>query len=454
MSETFLEYKDLFLTPFFLVLIFSLAFVFKAKFVKNKNLKKYFIPALTLKLVGAISLGLIYNFYYGGGDTYNYFHDINVIYQMFLSRPLEGISLLFIDIDANSLQLNRFNTDNFTYYMIFIRDHSSFMIVRIGGFFSFFTFGTYTLIALCFAIISFVGVWTLFLCLTKIYPHLIKEIAIAVFFLPSVFFWGSGLMKDSITLASVCLAFYAFYNIFIEKRRKALNTILLIFALYLIIIIKIYIALCLIPACILYLFILFNNRIKSKSFRIFLRPFLISIGLVTGYFAISQLAKEDEKYNMQNIASTAKTTSEYLERVSRISGGSFYSLGEFEPTPVGMLKKLPQAIWVSLFRPYIWESKSPTMLLSAFESLFFLYLTISILIKLGFRNCYIIIKNNPFVQFALLFSFAFGFAVGITSNNFGTLVRYKIPMMPFYLSAIFVIKSYYKRPRRPVSKAI
>jgi hypothetical protein len=33
------------------------------------------MPAFTLKMIGAISLGLIYQFYYKGGDTYNFFND-------------------------------------------------------------------------------------------------------------------------------------------------------------------------------------------------------------------------------------------------------------------------------------------------------------------------------------------------------------------------------------------
>jgi hypothetical protein len=33
----------------------------------------------------------------------------------------------------------------------------------------------------------------------------------------------------------------------------------------------------------------------------------------------------------------------------------------------------------------------------------------------------------------------FAFAVGFTSYNFGALVRYKIPMMPFYYIALFIL---------------
>jgi hypothetical protein len=39
----------------------------------------------------------------------------------------------------------------------------------------------------------------------------------------------------------------------------------------------------------------------------------------------------------------------------------------------------------------------------------------------------------------LVFSIIFAFSVGFTSYNFGTLVRYKIPLMPFYYIALFIL---------------
>ena len=43
----------------------------------------------------------------------------------------------------------------------------------------------------------FSGMWAMYMTFAKIRPQVYKELAMAVFFLPSVFFWGSGLLKDS-----------------------------------------------------------------------------------------------------------------------------------------------------------------------------------------------------------------------------------------------------------------
>ena len=55
--------------------------------------------------------------------------------------------------------------------------------------------------------------------------------------------------------------------------------------------------------------------------------------------------------------------------------------------------------------------------------------------------------NNPNVLFTLIFSIAFAFAVGVSTFNFGTLVRYKIPLLPFFLVALILILHHSKSER-------
>ncbi len=43
-----------------------------------------------------------------------------------------------------------------------------------------------------------------------------------------------------------------------------------------------------------------------------------------------------------------------------------------------------------------------------------------------------------------MFSIFLAFAIGISTSNFGSLVRYKIPAMPFYVASLFIINHYNK----------
>jgi len=64
------------------------------------------------------------------------------------------------------------------------------------------------------------------------------------------------------------------------------------------------------------------------------------------------------------------------------------------------------------------------------------------------------INKDPTIQFCLIFSLVFAFAVGISSFNFGALSRYKIPCLPFYALALILI--YYKNfpPQKKLMKIL
>jgi hypothetical protein len=47
--------------------------------------------------------------------------------------------------------------------------------------------------------------------------------------------------------------------------------------------------------------------------------------------------------------------------------------------------------------------------------------------------------KSPEVVFCLIFSLVFAFGVGISTYNFGSLARYKIPLFPYYFTALAVI---------------
>ena len=62
--------NDLLLTPVYLAVLYLVAYGIRGRFT-NVYTRRYFIPALTVKFIGAISLGLVYAYYYKGGDTFN-----------------------------------------------------------------------------------------------------------------------------------------------------------------------------------------------------------------------------------------------------------------------------------------------------------------------------------------------------------------------------------------------
>ena len=436
-----MELRDLIVTPLVIMLVYVIAYAVRPWLTDNTT-RVYFFPALTLKIFGALALGFIYQFYYSGGDTFNYHtHGSRHIWEAFADSPDKGLKLLF----ASGSELPPEGTYSYASKILFFYDPSSYFVIKIAGVFDLITFSSYSATAVLFAVFSFFGMWLFFLAFYADFPHLHRWLAVAAFFIPSVFFWGSGLLKDTITLGCLAGLTYSIRKLFIEKRISVKHIALLLVCIYIIFGIKKYILLCFLPAVLLWVFAGNFLRIRSVVLKIMLVPFMILLVVVSGYYSVIKIGEGDSRYALDKIATTARITAYDIGFYSGKDAGSGYSLGELDGTMSGMLKLGPQAVNVSLFRPYLWEVSNPLMLFSALESLALLLLTIYTLYNA--RNRLFRALGDPTILFCLAFSITFAFAVGVSTFNFGTLTRYKIPMLPFYLMALILILNYPKSER-------
>lgn len=439
-----MAYKDIILGPLYLALFYAIAFAMRDR-VTNVYTRPFFMTALTLKFVGAIAMGLIFDFYYGGGDTFNYYHDVSIFYNTLVNSFPVGLRLW--------MENGHYDPQTLPYavQLKWATTSSELFLTRMSTIIALFCFNTYIVIAFVFAIFSFSGAWAMYITFIKIQPQLYKQMAYAAFFIPSVFFWGSGFMKDSICMGSLGWVFYAFYSIAIEKKRILRSVILGVVCAYLIIVLKAYILLSFMPPALLWIFIENNNRIKNPTLRFLLKPLFLALGAAAGYLGATNLTAGDQEYDINKIAAQTQTTQSYLYRRSMSKKGSTYDIGKLDGTVSGIVKIAPQAIAVTLFRPFLWEVSNIIMLLSALEAMYFTYMTILLIWRAGLFRSLRLIAATPIISFCIIFTLVFSVGVGISSANFGTLVRYKIPLMPFYLAALFIMAYLIQKPKRVVA---
>lgn len=438
-----MELKDLFLTPLYLIVIYGLAY-WARPMVTNKTTRKYYFPALTVKLIGAIAIGLIYQFYYGGGvgtgDTFNYFRQAGTMQQAFWDSPAIWLKLM---LSQGKLDLA---TLKYSQSLYWYRSLTEFTVIKIASVFSILSFHTYSVVALFFAFISFTGMWQMYRTFLKLYPSLHKKLAIAIFFVPSVFFWGSGLLKDSLAIGALGWVFYGFYALFIEKKHLLKALFFIGIGSYVLYSIKIYILLAFLPPALLWIFNENNKRIKSYQVRTFLRPFFIATGIGLAILSATGMTDDNSKYDIENLAEQSKINSLYLAQ--QVTTGSAYDIGIFDGSLSSLASVGPRAIVVSLYRPFLWEVRNPFMLLSSLEAAFFIYLTLWIFYKGGFWQTLKFVSTKPILSFCFIFTLIMAFGVATNSGNFGTLVRYKIPFMPFYTAALFILQAHLKKPKK------
>lgn len=428
-----MELRDLIVTPFVVLIVYAAAYVLRP-YLTDSITRRFFFPALTVRIIGALAVGFIYQFYYGGGDTINFHtHGSRHVWEAFADNPAKGLDLLFSS--------GRHNPETYEYSskIWFFRDQQSFFVIRVAAFFDLFTFSSYSATATLFAVVGFIGAWLLFLTFYRLYPDLHKWIAFSCLFVPTVFFWGSGIFKDTLTLAALEISTFFVFKIFTERKMSVWYILIILFFSWMIYSIKIYILLTFLPAIILWIFSKYIHTVRTMMLRIMIAPVALGIAIVLGFFAMQKVTEDDARYKLDRIAETAKITAYDIRYGwgARTGEGSGYTLGELDGSFGSLIRLAPSAVIVSLFRPYLWEVRNPLMLLSSLEGLLFIFITGFVFIKAragGLKKI-----GQPEVLFCLVFSLVFAFAVGVSTYNFGTLSRYKIPLIPFYLLGIGLI---------------
>lgn len=432
-----MEIRDFIVTPIYFILFLVLAYVIRP-YLTNETTRAYFFPALSVKFLGAIALGCLYQFYYNGGDTYNFHtHGSRIIWEAFMDSPSTGLSMIF------SGGVHEPEFFNYSSQIYFFTDSSSFTVIRLAAVIDLFTFSTYSATALFFAFFSFIGSWFLFLTFYRKYPDLHFWIAIGCLFIPSVFFWGSGILKDTLVIGGLGLLTWTLNELFIEKQISLLKVGLMIMVIILIFSVKKFMLQAFLPAAIIWIYLSNVDRIHSFVLRVMVLPIAIILAFVGAYFSAVKIGEDDPRYALENIGYTSRITARDIRFQSGKDAGSGYELSSyFDGTISSALRLAPEGIIVTLFRPFLWEVRNPLMLVSALESFVFLLFTLFIIVRKGYGSLFKIL--NPEVAFTFAFSLVYAFAAGVSTYNFGTLARYKIPIIPFYFLGLVILYSLIK----------
>lgn len=393
--------------------------------------------------MGALAVGFLYQFYYDGGDTFAYHtHGSRPLWEAMVESPAKGFRLLFQNGEYGP---GIWETANKIWYW---NDPQSFFVIRVAAILDLFTFSSYSGTAVLFGVIAFTGGWMFFITFYKNYPDFHFWIAVSILFIPSVIFWGSGIFKDTLTLSALGVATYTFHRVFIEKQIKFFPFLLMLLSLLVIFSIKKYILLCFLPALLLWWYASQLSKISSFILRILLAPMVGVVALFLAYYAVIKVGEDDPRYNISRLAKTAQVTAYDIRYGwgARTGEGSGYTLGELDGSWQSMLKLAPQAINITLFRPYFWEVINPLMFFSAIEGFILLLLTLHLVWRVRLKIFSYLQK--PAILFCFVFAIVFAFAVGVSTFNFGTLSRYKIPMMPYFLLALAMVHHYWNRDKK------
>ena len=433
------EIYDFFLVPIYLILIISIANRIKSKNIIKYPEYKFFTYGLIVRLIGVSFFMVFYTVVNKTGDTVSYFLGSKAISELIFKNFEAGISVLFNN-DNGFNNYNSFSVTETKPPLYIMKDDNTFNVCRFTFPLYLISSGSFVVASFLTSIFSYLGLWKLYRLFNSEFPGNSKIFAFLILFLPSTVFWGSGIMKDSFVLGACCFATYNFFKIFIKREKVLLNIILIVINFSIIINIKSYVAISMIPGMIIWA----NNSllvsIKSSFVRFVTFPIILIIIFGSGYLIFNNLSALGlgQFENVDQTFEQAQIIQQDLLR-SEQYGTNNYSIGTLDGTLSNTFKLAPSAIFTALYRPSVIEIGSPAMVISVIENLFLLIFSIYALSKTNPLRILKQIFSSPILTYSLIFTIIFGFGVGIASTNFGALVRYRIPLIPFYFPLIYLI---------------
>ena len=442
--ENVLTYLDIILAPIYLALIVLICSRIKSKNIAQFREYKYLSKGLVFKLFGVSAFISVYLFYYGGGDTVSYFLGARAIGNLIFEDFEKGYAVLL----NTSSPLNHFGSFNSTTgwptsYMW--RDEATFSVSRYSVLFCLIGLKSFIITSFIICCFSYIGLWKFYRLLNILYPGNEKGLAYIILFLPSIAFWGSGIMKDSYTVSSACWITYNFYMVLILRKKVLVNSIFLLINLFIIINIKPYVVLSILPGVVLWLNSAYLKKITNNFIKILILPLLSVVILIIGFYVFQNLSGLMGVYGeVDSAIEQAQVIRTDLLRTDQY-GTNNYDIGKFDGSFISLISVAPNAIFTALFRPFLWEIGSPTMVFSAVENFILIVFTFLTLIRISPFAVLRTLFKEPFLFYCLIFSILFAFGVGIAGTNFGAMVRYKTPLMPFFFSSVYIISKKYRK---------
>ncbi len=446
-----LTWFELAVTILWFIVLAILGYAIRNTYFINHPGYRYFLPGLIVKMLGAVFLGLAYEYLVYGGDTIVYYVGAQRISKLWIEDPMvlfEVYTRNWTDPESWSLSIYQ----NYVVHMPFANyDAATFFIPKVFSVPALFAFHTYYGTAVISAAISYIGVWMIYDVFVQRYPHLIKLLSISILFYPSTVVWGSGILKDSITLCMLGVLFFSL-NSLLKIRTYTLVWILLSFiAAYMIFNIKAYILYAFLP----FAFYWFSTEyavlnIKISFVRFLLKPLFVVFFIVASVGIYFYTASASSTYNPSTVIETAQQKRQDLVQDYYYQGreSSRYDIGDFDPSVLGLLSKFPIATWVGIYGPHPWQAHNAVAAISSLESTLLLLFTFWIFFTAGPAYFFRKVFQSPFLFSLFFFSIFFFFITGLVSGNFGNLVRYRIPALPFFVSILVIVWAQFQADKK------
>jgi hypothetical protein len=422
------------------IFILYLLFLIYKRFEKVHH--KYVILLLVItKIACAIAIGWLYFYYYGSGDTYGYHWD-SVILTEIAKKDFNLYFRLMIDHESVKLANNFANE-----YLFFYWQHKAFTIAKIVSVLNFVTVKNYWLNAIYFTLFSIFSGLYIAEKFNKIYPNNKLIIYSSFLFFPSILFWTSGLMKETLVVSMLFVFIGNIIELYLNDKIKLKNLFYLFVSAIIILYFKYYIAAIFFPFIFFFLIIEKTRFIQKTVLKV-----VSLLGLTLSSFIVLNFVAHyiDPHLDLAKLPQVFYDSYLYViyfsEKYSETLNYNVFS--GFEPSYKSLFVNAPEIIFKGLFYPTVLQECNFLQRIYSLENTFKL-----IMVVLAFFGFFMhkTIKNDLFFWTMLFVILLASLVISASCPNWGSISRLKsfyVPFLSFYsllLASHFIKEMFLKK---------
>lgn len=411
------------MTTYLLILVYGLiiiAWMLRSPYFRLKGLP-YGTAALlfVVKTIMAWLYYWVYQHYYEGGDVMLYLRDGQIVYETLYTDPKAFLMLCFGPSDLQQVpELIATQVDAMGYW----HDTGHYMVVRSIALMNLLSFGSALVNYMFMGLLSTLGLVFIYKAISKhVQPN--RMLQIALFGIPSILFWTSGLHKEGLVL------FFAGALVtdgtkLLKGDIKPLWIFGAVMGFVLLYLVRDFVALLMIPALIS---LLIASRVSKYTWVIYLAVYAMTIVAGTaiplgdgGNYLDLILTKQDQFKALQG-------------------GNTQLPVHMLQPTIGSLLAHLPEAFYRAMFSPVELIQGTWPHIVSALEGI----LLVALLLFGFIKNQWSKTLKDPYAMAFLALGITLLLLIGYIVPNIGAIVRYRSIALLFLFVGILM----HLRPR-------
>lgn len=391
-----------------------------------------------LKVLAGTALWAIYTWVYpdrSTADVFKYFDDSAVMFGALRERPMDYFQMLFgINNDSAWFSDHYYSVMN-NWYRKFESNlyNDSHTVIRFNALIRLFSFGEFHVHTVFAAFLSLTGLVGIYKAFVGFLAEKQRGLMIAVFLLPSVLLWGSGVIKESLLFFGLGLLVYTVLS-WIQGRISLLSFMVLICTGLLLFFLKFYVLLSLFPALVLF----------AWAFRKNAPPLWMKAVIVYGSCLVLALSAPYIVRGFNILEIITFKQHDFIGLVNEVGSGSFVMPPLLEPNLWSFISLAPYALYITFLGPLIHSPLSAMGIISIMEN----FLILAFFITCISYRARVTSSPKGLVLALFLYITLLSFVIGWTTPVMGALVRYRTPLLPFLLIAGLLILDTEKLYRR------